>query len=444
MRKSLYTKLVLIFVGILFVSNFIAFTTYYFKTAKNLRSEIGTETVQLSKQIKDIWINKHVSESSIEALLNDSYFKVKFYNNFSQLEADPALAHFFDRNALKSLSQSKSESNEIKLNSNAPHELSVIVTRVDTPQGAKYFVVYPDLRKSLFGVKSLLMRMNISSLVIGIIMTLFATMLIIKPIKKLKAATHRISSGDFDVSIVNRRKDEIGQLIDDFNIMVKELKGIEILRNDFVTAISHEFKTPLTSIEGYTKLLKNCHDENERNEYIGIITEETRRLSQLSSNILLLNRLEHENISSHKESFRLDEQIRRVILLLESKWNGKDIELDISLDEIMFTGNEQLLFQVWLNLLDNALKFSPDGGKIELSLKRDGSAVIFHIKDYGKGIKPEQQKRMFEKFFKGDQSRNSDGNGLGLSIVQMIVDMHGGKITIDSEVGKGTGIYIKL
>jgi len=444
MRKSIYVKLVLIFVFIISISNFIAFFSFYFTTAKKLREDIGTETVKLSKQIKDICESKNVPESSIEALLNDSYYNVKFYDNLSQIEADAALARFFDENALKPLVQSNSESNEIKLNTRAPFELSITVTRINTSEGSKYFIVYPDLAKSLFGVRFLIMRVNSLALIIGVIMTLLAAMIVTKPVKALKAATHRIAGGDFNVNIQNKRKDEIGQLIDDFNIMAKELRGIEMLRNDFVTAVSHEFKTPLTSIEGYTKLLKDCKDDSERNEYIEVIIEETRRLSKLSSNILQLNRLENENISLHKESFRLDEQIRRIVLLVEIKWTEKNIELDIDLDEVVFNGNEQLLYQVWLNLFDNAIKFSPTGGKISLSLEKEGSAVKFRIKDNGMGIAPEQKNRVFEKFYKGDRSRNSDGNGLGLSIASKIVDMHGGEIKIDSEVGKGTEICVVL
>jgi signal transduction histidine kinase len=273
---------------------------------------------------------------------------------------------------------------------------------------------------------------------------LIAARLIVKPIQKLTLAAEKIAKGDFEVYIENNRKDEIGWLIDNFNKMSKELASMEMLRNNFISDISHEFKTPLTSIEGYTRLLHDCKDEKERNEYIDIITQETKRLSALSGNILLLNRIENENITLAKSSFKLDEQIRQVILLCENKWSSKNIDLNIDLDELIYTGNEQLLFQVWLNLLDNAIKFSKHKQSIDISLRKIENKIIFSITDYGKGITDGQQKRMFEKFYTGDKSRNTEGNGLGLSIVKRVIDMHDGIIEVQSRLDEFTQIKISL
>ncbi len=224
--------------------------------------------------------------------------------------------------------------------------------------------------------------------------------------------------------------------------MAEELKSIEILRNDFISDISHEFKTPLTSIEGYTKLLENCTDE-ERKAYIDIITEETKRLSILSTNILTLNSIENESSPIYTEEFALDEQIRKAILLLEHKWTEKEIQLDIELDKIKFKGNKNLMYQVWINLIDNAIKFSKIGGIIEIRLEKIDN-IIFSIRDEGEGISLEDNKKVFDKFYKADKSRNSEGTGLGLSIVKRIVNMHNGEISLDSELGKGTKVMVKL
>jgi signal transduction histidine kinase len=209
-------------------------------------------------------------------------------------------------------------------------------------------------------------------------------------------------------------------------------------------AVSHEFRTPLTSIEGYAKLLRDCESEQERNEYIDIITEETRRLADLSSGILLLSRIENENISIQKEHFRLDEQVRKVLLNFENKWQDKSIDLQLHLDSVSYSGNAQLLYQVWSNLFDNALKFSGPGGTIEIELKKADGKVVFSITDYGRGMSQEEQKRMFEKFYMGDPSRNAEGNGLGLSIVKRIVELHGGRIEVKSIEGEYTEIKVIL
>ena len=225
--------------------------------------------------------------------------------------------------------------------------------------------------------------------------------------------------------------------------MAKELKSIEILRNDFISDISHEFRTPLTSIEGYTKLLRDCSEE-ERRGYVDIIIEDTKRLSILTTNILTLNRVDNQNISTPMEDFVMDEQIRRAILLLENKWVEKEIGLEIDLENIQYRGNPGLMYQIWINLIDNAIKFSPKGGTIEIRLYEEFGNIIFSIKDNGTGISKEDQKKIFEKFYKGDKSRNTDGNGLGLSIVKRIIEIHHGEILLESSINVGTSIMVKL
>lgn len=177
---------------------------------------------------------------------------------------------------------------------------------------------------------------------------------------------------------------------------------------------------------------------------LGIIIEETKRLSILTKNILTLNKIDNQNISTEVEFFSIDEQIRKVIVLLENKWVDKNIELEIELDNIQYKGNQNLMSQVWINLIDNAIKFSPKGEIIEIRLYKEQENILFSIKDKGVGILEEDQKRIFEKFYKGDKSRNTDGNGLGLSIVKRIVNIHQGQILLESSIDDGTKIIVKL
>lgn len=303
---------------------------------------------------------------------------------------------------------------------------------------------YPDMRQWASNFRRIMLRINLTSLLVGALLILLASKYIVRPVKSLSEATQKVSRGDFNVHIPENRQDELGQLIGNFNAMARELRSIEILRSDFVSAISHEFKTPLTSIKGYAKLLSEAEDRDERREYAQVVLEETERLSHLASNILLLNRLENEDAPLPREVFDLDEQIRRCILLLESLWTEKCIDLSVELGEIQYRGNEQLLYQVWLNVLDNAIKFSSHGGRIEVRLSASESQILVAVRDFGTGIAPIEQLHVFDKFFKADKSRTTQGNGLGLAIAKKVVDMHKGTIELNSVLGEGTTVSVRL
>lgn len=266
-----------------------------------------------------------------------------------------------------------------------------------------------------------------------------------KPIVQLNNATQEVAKGNFDIFVVNDSQDEIGQLTESFNKMAKELKSIEYLRKDFVSNVSHEFKTPISSILGFAKLLENRNlTEEEKKEYLEIIVEESERLSNLSTNILKLSKLESQDIVFNKAEYSLDEQIRKVILLLEPKWCEKNIDFDIEMENISFLADEDLMQQVWINLLNNAIVYSYQNGVIHIKMykqKEEEKAVII-IKDEGIGMDKHTKDRMFEKFFKGDTSHSKEGAGLGLALVKRIIDLHQGVIEVESEPGKGTAIKL--
>lgn len=266
-----------------------------------------------------------------------------------------------------------------------------------------------------------------------------------KPIIQLNNATQEVAKGNFDVAVFNDSQDEIGQLTESFNKMAKELKSIEYLRKDFVSNVSHEFKTPISSILGFAKLLENENlTDQEKKEYLEIIVEESERLSNLSTNIMKLSKLESQDIVFNKAEYSLDEQIRRVILLLEPKWCEKNIDFDIDMENISFLADEDLMQQVWINLLNNAIVYSYQNGTIHIRMykyKEEEKAVI-EIQDEGMGMDKHTKDRMFEKFFKGDASHSKEGAGLGLALVKRIVDLHQGIIEVESELGNGTTIKI--
>jgi signal transduction histidine kinase len=286
----------------------------------------------------------------------------------------------------------------------------------------------------------------IIALFVGIFATNALTRWFIKPVKELGTAMGKISEGDFSVRIETKSNSkEIKEIFSGFNLMAKELQSTEILQSDFVSNVSHEFKTPINAIEGYSMLLQN--DDNltdEQKEYIDKIIFNTQRLSTLTGSILLLSKLENQSISSKKVMFDLDEQIRKSLLSLEGQWEEKNIAFDIEMDDIYFVGNEGLLHHVWDNILSNAIKFSDYGGEIKLRLNNFDDKVVFSVSDQGPGINEEEQKHIFDKFYQADHSRKHNGNGLGLSLVKKIVDIEGGEILVQNNVDKGCTFTVTL
>lgn len=281
--------------------------------------------------------------------------------------------------------------------------------------------------------------------VVGTIIIIIRGKKVLQPIYRLNEATKEVAKGNFNIQLENTNEGEIGELTGSFNKMAQELKNMEIFRRDFINNVSHEFKTPIASIQGFAKLLQSGDlTDEEKKEYADIIVKETERISRLSSNILKLSKLENQLIILDQADFSLDEQIRRTFLLLENEWSGKNLSFNLELEEIVFHGNEELLQQVWLNLLGNAVKFSHPGGEITVKLYNAGSRVVVKVIDNGIGMSEETQKRIFEKFYQGDKTHASEGNGLGLALVKRIIDLCGGSIAVQSEPRKGSTFRVEL
>lgn len=295
------------------------------------------------------------------------------------------------------------------------------------------------------GGAPLFLLLNLSIL-IGTVITIFVGRLIIKPIQNLSTALKKLSKGDFAVRVTeDARVREIREMSVRFNKMVQELSNIETLRNDFVVNVSHEFKTPLATIEGYATLLQTNHlSEEEQQHYIEKILDNSHRLAHMSGNILLLSKLENQKNILHLEPYRIDEQIREVVLDLETKWSEKKLELDIDLPSYSFMGNRSLLYHVWFNLIDNAIKYSDTGGTIRIIMETSDQQIDVSISDQGCGLSDEIAKHIFDKFYQGDRTRNADGNGLGLALVKRIVDLCDGTIAVNSREQEGTTFLVSL
>lgn len=286
----------------------------------------------------------------------------------------------------------------------------------------------------------------------GITLIFFALFVILiirelmRPIGSLSAAAKRIAGGDLEVELPNtRRTDEIGELERNFRSMVRELKGNEAMQKDFIQNVSHEFKTPLTVIAGYAKMLEQeAFAPQEQAECSRRIIEEAGRLSAMTTNILLLSKLDNAGIRPLFGPFSLDEQLRQVVLTMEAKWRAKDTRLELALEPTVLCGSEELLAHVWMNLIDNAVKFSPAKGRVAIRARAAGGLVQVQVADDGAGMDEETLAKVFEQFYQGDTSHYAAGNGLGLPLVKRIIGLHGGDISIKSGLGAGSTFTVAL
>jgi len=289
------------------------------------------------------------------------------------------------------------------------------------------------------------------SVFIGLLFLL--AVLSLKPYKEGKWVTgmfdalENIAQGNFNVKIEKDNHGFLDELTERINKIAQDLGSIETVRQNFVADVSHEIQSPLTSISGYASLLENdAITHNQRMHYIEIIQVESKRLSKLATNLLKLSSLDIGVISLSKTKFRLDKQIQNISILLEPQWSKKNLLIDAELDKVIIYADEELLSQVWINLIHNAIKFTPEGGTINITLTRDAQKISCTIADTGVGITMDDQLHIFERFYKVDKSRDRSlgGNGLGLSMVRKIVALHDGKVTLESGIGKGSAFTVSI
>lgn len=281
---------------------------------------------------------------------------------------------------------------------------------------------------------------------IGLFLSAWLGKKYLSPITRLIDATAQVAKGDFSVRLeVENSGDEVNSLMQSFNSMTQQLGSMEIFRSDFINNFSHEFRTPIVSIRGFARqLLRDDLTEEQRREYATIIAAESERLSNLATNILRLSSLENREILTDLTTFRLDEQLRTSILLLEKAWEAKQLQLNVELEDMDWLGNADLLSQVWLNLIGNAIKFTPENGQVTVTLRRENGCAVVCIADTGIGMDENAREHVFDKFFQADPSHHFEGNGLGMALVKRIVELSHGKIQCQSAVGQGTTFTVTL
>ncbi len=254
-----------------------------------------------------------------------------------------------------------------------------------------------------------------------------------------------VAEGDYAVRLDPKQAGPLWAAYEHFNKMGEELQSVQILREGFIDHFSHEFKTPIAAIQGFAELLKESDiTAQEREQYLGIIVEESSRLAELTNSTLLLSRLESQTSVPNAKPFSLDEQIKRCAILLSHSWEEKGIVFSADLEPVEYVGNEELMRHVWINLLSNAIQHTPPGGEVSVTLKDGGHEVVVQVQDNGAGMSAEVQEHIFDKYYQGDPSHRSKGLGLGLSIVRQIVSLCGGEIVVRSEEGQGSTFAVHL
>lgn len=423
MIRNLQTRLILFIILIATFSGCFSFMFSYLFYGNNLENTLKQNQTKIAE---NILLLHNETDFPLEKIIS-----IDFSNEY-------------ELNVVNSISNYKNlnkNGNIIYSENSFFHEIATIIKIED-----KYVVISNKPKNNLFFyimINSLL-SISFTLFFLSIMLTMFSKKFLM-PIRNLNYATGEVSKGNFNIQLPIPNDFEMGSLTAKFNSMVRELNSIETLRNDFISNVSHEIKTPIATIQGFSNLLKDeTLSKEEKDEYLDIIISETSRISNLTSNILKLTKLETQGIITDKTSFSLDEQIRHSVLVLQRDLSQKNLDIDIDLDEIQIYSNQELLQQVWINIISNAIKFTNEGGKISIQLMDTEDTATVKITDNGIGMKAESLNHIFDKFYQEDKSHSSNGNGLGLPLVKRIVDLCDGTIRVKSLLGEGSSFTVEL
>lgn len=448
MIRSLYTRVVLIFlvsvIGGTAISFFIA--TWLFKDQLNENLQIPM--LSFGQDIARIYELLPLDEANafVGGMNQLKFYYVRIYDASGQFQSYGSTEGY--RPATVTMEQvTKVLGGEI-VHVN-PSGISTVLLGLPftTEAGMRAMFVEQIESPSAPFIITWLLNFSVFALVTGSLFILIAAMFLVKPIQKLTKATKRIASGDFNVKLNIKQKGELGTLVRSFEDMMNGLQQLEQMRKEFVANVSHEIQSPLTSISGYARALKQAGiPENERSRYLDIIIAEAERMSKMSDGLLKLSLLESQSQQLQLAPFSLDEQIRRVIVAIQPQWSARNIRFELHLKPVHVMADYDLLSQVWTNIIGNSIKFSADSGIIDIAIRQESKQVTVRIADTGIGIAPEDQKRIFERFFKADRShsRKYSGSGMGLAIAKQIVSLHQGDIRVESKPGHGTAIIVTL
>ncbi|WP_211747191.1 HAMP domain-containing sensor histidine kinase [Paenibacillus sp. Marseille-Q4541] len=457
MIRSLYVRVVIIFIAVtiisLMISSLFAFRWFEKDVNRGMSSDLMVDGKKI-QQLYESWQPEDLSEflAQSSSMMRSLHITLMDADGHSMDSGNnertpPVKKESYAEQVDTILSGSDVVIEESGPNGSPARPIAIGMP-LRTADGVYAMFLQPNLKPQREDFRRNNGIFNMTSLLVGSFLILMASRFVVSPLKKMTSATRQIARGDFKVNLHTKRRDEIGELAESIQHMAGELGQLEQMRKDFVSNVSHEMQTPLTSIHGFSQALTISElSDEERIRYASIIETESERLSRLIRNLLKLSSLDSDKHPFQPETYRLDRQLKDVILSLEPIWTGKSITFHLHLQEQVIYADRDQLSQVWTNLIHNALKFSPDGGSIEITMNRERGYTVVAIQDQGEGMAKEDLQRIFERFYKADASRNRyEGSGLGLSIAKKIMDIHEGRIQVESELGEGTifRVYLKL
>lgn len=449
--KSLYSRIVVTFVLIALFSGVVALFGVNLYYQKSLKSYNEQKIFNIAKEIRSLYGQSgpiemrtyfsRIADMGFQLYTVDERMEGTFYGApFKRSDIDPSVVRRVQAGETY-VPTSKFVTglfeNTIRHSVGIPFQAN----------GQTYALfVRPNMELQFGEVRILAGLLLAGTFLLSLVFIFVFTRYIVKPVEKLTAATTAIVDGEYDIALDVQRRDEIGNLARHFSSMAQALHKLDDMRQEFVSSVSHEIQSPLTSIQGFAQAVRNEPlTSEERNRYLEIIEEESRRLSSLGKQLLTLASLDKEADIVKKSAYRLDEQLRQVVLLTEWQRHEKEVFVELNAPEMMITADRQLLNQVWLNLLTNGIKFSDPGQTIRIDVSVN-QAVTVTVSDQGIGIPDTELDHIFERFYKADKARNRtrSGSGLGLSIAKKIVQLHGGTIEAQSRLGEGAAFIVRL
>ncbi|MBP1991122.1 sensor histidine kinase [Paenibacillus eucommiae] len=454
--KTLYIRIVLTFFVIIMVSSILALLVSNIYYLTQLRGYNEQKILNIGKEIRDLYeqmpdLDKddyltHIGNMGFQIYAVNEKLEGKFYGSpFKHQEMDPEqIRRVLMGDTYHGILEERHLLMVTGFFENSIRNSVGLPLQVNGEAYALF--VRPNLEQQIGEVRILLAILLVYTFLFSMILIVIFTRDIVKPVKKLTEATHKIVGGNYQIEMDVSRRDEIGNLARDFTLMAQSLKQLDDMRQEFVANVSHEIQSPLTSIQGFAQsILDKETTPEEAERYLHIIEEESSRLSSLSKQLLTLAALDKEVNVMKLTAFRLDEQIRQVLIATEWHWTEKALLVEPDLPEIVISADSQLLYQVWFNLITNSIKFSHPGDTIQVEILVEHDIVV-KISDTGIGIPEAELDSIFQRFYKADKARNRSlsGSGLGLSIAKKIIELHHGSIEVHSELGKGTTFIVRL
>ncbi|MYL20591.1 HAMP domain-containing protein [Halobacillus litoralis] len=443
--KSLYAQIVVTFIAAIVIGLVITFSISGRLHALQVAEKLETQMVNIGKEFIELYKKEPDTDADLylDAMSSGS-FEVLLFKD----DAEESL--YYEEGQDWDIDQADVE----RVLNGDVHNEYLLPPRINIglpfeKDGSSYALfLRPDFEFFFEGFRQIVLILFLTVLLIGSFVFILSTRWIVRPIKAMTETAGELAKGNFDVQVETKRKDELGSLAHSFNQMAHGLGELDGMRQQFVSNVSHEIQSPLTSIQGFARALKDgvVTDEENRQAYYDIIEKESRRLSTLSQNLLKLATLDSDHPPYEPSSYKLDEQLRRVLAHMQPQWADKKINIDADLEGCSLYGDADQLEQVWVNILSNAIRHTQTEGTIAVRLKADEDGAEVTIIDDGEGMRPEDQQRIFERFYKADKSRTrkQGGSGLGLSIAEKIVQLHDGAIHVTSRPGEGAAFTVHL